>query len=330
LDLANSQELPILVEPCYEVGLNLMKTGDLSMPHKPTILIVAKDQTELQPLMGPLGEYSSPIFFSSGKEALNAAEEMTGLDLLLLSFDLPGEDSLEICSQFKAQETTRLVPVLFLGHEVNNENKAKGLRAGAAGFVSADANESSLAKIKLHLELKFKTDLLTEIALLDGLTSIPNKERFDEYLDLEWRRSLREFNTLTLIYVDIDNFTAFNDGYGLSAGDECLKRIAKLMQANCLRAADMVGRYGGDEFIALLPGTELDNGMIVAEKMIAAVKALNIENKDSNHGRITLSVGLVNIDPSMDNKPSDLINEAEEMLNQAQLSGGDQVQAVTA
>ena len=299
------------------------------MSDKPTLLIVDAEPGSLQTLCQSLNSESNLVFATSGEQAVNVATEMKSIDTILLNTQLPDISGFEACARLKSEDRLKTVPMVFLAEQMNDDDLAQCLRCGGVDYFTRSMPLAWLnAKLKSLLEFKHKTDLLTEIALLDGLTSIPNRDRFEEYLDIEWRRSLREFNTLAMIYVDIDSFTAFNEAYGLAAGDECLKRIARLMQNNCLRAADMVARYDDDEFVALLPGTELDNVLLVAEKMVEAAAQLNISHDGSSQGFVSISAGVVTIDPGQDNKPTDLLDEVEEMLIQAQQSGGNQVQGI--
>jgi len=299
------------------------------MSDKPTVLIVDQNPNDLQPLSDRLNDHAKIMIATSGQQAIDVSADVASLDLIILSQELGAEDSLAICSTFKSQSHTKDLPLVVLADQAVETDRQAAIRAGADDYLDRSMPAQWMAsRVKLQLDLKYKTDLLTEIALLDPLTSIPNVERFNECLDIEWRRGHREFTTLTLIHLAVDHFDSFTDQHGLGAGGDLLKRISRLMKANCLRAADMVARYADEEFVALLPGTELDNGMLVAEKMLGAVKALNLDNEKADSGQLTISVGVVSIEPSRDNKPTDLLDEAEDMLNQAQQAGGDQVQAI--
>lgn len=292
--------------------------------NKPTILFVSPSPQDLKALADLLQDHSNVAFATSGTQALAVAAEMKSLDMVVIDGKL-GQDVLyDTCTRLRTEQPLKAMPVVLVVDDGAIDGKA--IRAGAADVITRSTPvELAVARIKAQLELKYKTDLLTDIALLDGLTSIPNRDRFEEYLDIEWRRSLREFNTLSLIAIDIDDFTAYNDRNGVGVGDECLKRIARVLQHNCLRAADMVARAGGDEFVALLPGISLDNALIVAQKMVKAVAALNIPHEGSEpFGIITVSAGVASIEPSQDNNAGDLSDEAEEMLYRAQQSGRNQ------
>ena len=107
---------------------------------------------------------------------------------------------------------------------------------------------------------------LERISNYDGLTAIPNRRYFEHFYDLEWRRALREQKWITLIMIDVDFFKAYNDRHGHLAGDECLKRIAQALQI-VNRASDLVSRYGGEEFVAVLSGTDPANALMIAERM---------------------------------------------------------------
>src|SRR5208283_3931611 len=104
-------------------------------------------------------------------------------------------------------------------------------------------------------ELRRYWDMLENLSATDGLTGISNRRRFDEFLEREWRRGMREHSELSLLFIDIDYFKEFNDRYGHLPGDDCLKQIAATLERTLRRAGDLVARYGGEEFACVLPGT---------------------------------------------------------------------------
>jgi diguanylate cyclase (GGDEF)-like protein len=129
--------------------------------------------------------------------------------------------------------------------------------------------------------------------------------------------------------VDIDAFSSFNDHYGAGVGDNCLKRITSAIENNCLRAADIVARYDNDEFVALLPCTEFENALRVAENICRAVSSLNLIHEYSDCADVvTVSVGIATIDPTQDQGYKALIHEVKEVLHMAQHKGGNQAQGV--
>ena len=297
------------------------------MVQKPTVLIADNHSLDLDMLTGKLATDANIVYASGPGQLIAVAGELKSLDMVLIACTRIDDEILAVCRQLKVT-MPGLLSVVYAS-QVTAADWQRCLHAGVAEVLDAsEPVESASLRISLLLELKYKTGLLTELALLDGLTSVPNRERFEQYLDIEWRRGLREFNTLTLLLIDIDHFTSYNERNGLNAGDNCLRRLARLLQNNCLRAADMVGRSGGDEFAALLPGTEFENALQVAEKMVKAFRTLAIDHPGSEQGILTLSIGVASIEPGRDSQPDDLLDEAAEMLAQARHGGGDQAQGI--
>jgi diguanylate cyclase (GGDEF)-like protein/PAS domain S-box-containing protein len=158
-------------------------------------------------------------------------------------------------------------------------------------------------------------------AVLDGLTQIPNRRCFDENLEKEWRRSIREQSILSLILGDVDFFKLYNDTYGHSMGDECLKKVANCICNAVSRPADLAVRYGGEEFAIILPQTDPSGARFVAEKIRQKVAELNIEHATSSFRVVTLSLGVATVFPSADNSPEVLIERADRSLYEAKKTG---------
>lgn len=298
------------------------------MPAKSTVLIVSANPVNSQSLLGALQDDFN--FVQITDAALLREYDASQLDLILLESMGEGIDAYDLCSQLKSSDALRAVPVIFLANAPTVADESRAVDLGAADFIDLELS-LALIKSRIHarVELKQKSDLLTEIALLDGLTCLPNLQRFEETLEVEWRRNLREFNDLSVILIDLDNFTAYNDAHGAGSGDRVLKRVAQVIENNCLRAADLVARFDGDEFVALLPGIELENALKVAENICRAVAALAIDNDGAQEGAaLTVSAGVATVEPTQDQKPAQLMDEVTEMLNSAQQMGGNQAQGI--
>ncbi len=170
--------------------------------------------------------------------------------------------------------------------------------------------------------LKEANQKLHRLAVIDGLTQIANRRKFDESIETEWKRLQREKEMLSLIICDIDFFKPFNDNYGHQAGDKCLHKVAQKIATAIHRPADLAARYGGEEFAVILPNTGAGGAIHVAERIRQEVYALKIEHAHSEVEKyITLSLGVSSIVPSSDLSQEALINAADKALYEAKEQG---------
>lgn len=182
-----------------------------------------------------------------------------------------------------------------------------------------------------------KTQLqMQEQAHTDSVTQIANRRFFDEIFNKEWRRAMRSGGTLSLMMIDVDHFKRYNDRHGHHAGDQCLQRIAQSMKTVVGRASDVVARHGGEEFAILLPNTELEDAVKLAETLRKHVEELRILHADGALPRIvTVSIGVACCTPSyLGNAaqpdaaaiyPATLLNAADRALYRAKRNGRNQV-----
>ena len=167
---------------------------------------------------------------------------------------------------------------------------------------------------------------LYHLATTDGLTGIPNRRSFDEYLEREWRRMVRETAPLSLIMCDIDLFKNYNDLYGHQAGDACLQAVAQAIQGGVVRPGDFVARYGGEEFVVVLPVTPAKGALHIAEAIRTAVHRLRLPHGNSQvDAFVTLSLGVSSALPSAEKRPEDLLQAADAALYDAKQQGRNRV-----
>ena len=164
---------------------------------------------------------------------------------------------------------------------------------------------------------------LQKMALEDSLTGVANRRQFDVTLANEFNRAKRESQPLALLMIDVDHFKKYNDTYGHPAGDVCLQKIGKVIQMN--RPGDLSARYGGEEFAILLPNTDLRGAIVVAEKICADVRNLNIPHGKNPTGIVTISVGVQSIVPNNNCNLMDLVSASDKALYTAKARGRDQV-----
>jgi len=293
------------------------------------ILIVDDERYNIKVLTDLLREDHKIMAAKSGEQALKAAQRSHPPDLILLDIMMPGMDGYEVCRRLKADSRTMHIPVIFVTALDAAEDESKGLEMGAVDYITKPFNPVIVkARVRIHIQLKRKTDLLDRIASIDGLTEIPNRRGFDATLEKEIRRAARDGSLLSLIMMDIDLFKAYNDLYGHAAGDACLRRVAKAVAADLKRGSDFAARYGGEEFAIILPGTGMAGAMRIAEAVRRAVAALNIPHAASDvAAHVSLSLGVATASVDQKTSPVDLITAADAALYQAKKSGRNRVTA---
>ncbi|KOF13417.1 diguanylate cyclase [Ensifer adhaerens] len=195
-----------------------------------------------------------------------------------------------------------------------------GEKNGTALVVVSDIT----AMKESELSLRKLADQMKGLAQTDSLTELANRRSFDEALDTEFSRSLRTGSPLTLLLVDVDRFKLFNDTYGHLAGDACLKQIGRCLAASAKRAADRAARFGGEEFAVLLPDTNVEAGVAIADRLRAAIRDLAIKHNGSEFGIVTVSIGIAAFpsDPEI-STPAELISRADAALYQSKNAGRD-------
>jgi diguanylate cyclase (GGDEF)-like protein len=166
---------------------------------------------------------------------------------------------------------------------------------------------------------------LRKLAQTDSLTGLANRRTLDEFLEREWRRAVQTQRPLSLLFVDIDHFKAFNDRYGHQAGDEVLARIGQCLAERVRRPGDLVARYGGEEFVAVLTGTDSVGALSVAESLRKAVTELGIEHVASEQGRVTVSVGAASWQGVVADSVHSVVKAADEALYRAKAIGRNTV-----
>ncbi len=179
---------------------------------------------------------------------------------------------------------------------------------------------------QIEITLKRANLRLTYQANIDSLTQIANRRRFDEYITQEWSRCAREREYLSLILCDVDYFKAYNDTYGHQAGDNCLYEVAQGIDRAVKRPADLAFRYGGEEFAIILPYTEGQGAIRVAEGIHQQIKDLQIPHTASKIGNIvSISLGVSSIIPDTRSSPHTLISAADAALYDSKLKGRNRV-----
>ncbi len=178
---------------------------------------------------------------------------------------------------------------------------------------------------RLVQDLKKAFEQIKALSLLDELTGIANRRKFEEEVNREWKRAFRNQNSLAVIMCDIDHFKKYNDYFGHQEGDDCLRKVAKAIENNIHRAGDIVARFGGEEFIVLLLDCNSEQAFHIAERIRCSVTSLEIKHADKvDFEYITLSLGVASMVPNLKNSFTDLIEKADKALYMAKHQGRNQ------
>ena len=286
------------------------------------VLVVDDQPVNLQLMAEVLRELCDVLVAGSGARALEIAA-LGGVDLILLDVAMPDLDGIDVCARLKADPRTRQIPVIFVSGRGDVQDETRGFDAGGVDdIIKPVSGPLVCARVRTHLDLKIARDALERMALVDGLTGIANRRRFDGVLQSEWRRAARSGEPLTLALLDVDHFKRFNDAQGHVRGDQCLRAVATALAAECRRPADLVARYGGEEFALVLPETTAAGARELLSSLLLAVHEVTRQGEESEpKAQVTLSGGAVTLIPAVESDAAPTLNLADQLLYEAKGSG---------
>nr|WP_246434149.1 diguanylate cyclase [Spirochaeta isovalerica] len=284
-----------------------------------SILVVDDDPAVSQLIQCILTEEQYAVETASdGREAL-ARDDLKTFDLFILDINMPAMNGYSLCTELKNSYEMRDTPVIFLTGNILPEDKVKGFECGAIDYITKPFNGSELiARVRNHLEVKHNRDYLKQMALTDGLTQLYNHSYIHERLVEEISYTKRHELNLSLIMFDLDNFKLVNDTFGHKQGDKVLQKVSRSIK-DIIREEDVAGRYGGEEFIIILPNTDHVSAFKVAEKIRKSVKNLKWDNRDM---KITLSGGVSTLSKESINE---FIEKTDVLLYKAKHDGKDKI-----
>jgi len=286
-----------------------------------SILIVDDSILNIMALTNILDKDFKVYASRDGHEAIQTAIENIP-DVILLDIIMPGMDGYEVISVLKNHEKTRHIPVIFLTGLVKPNEEEKGLAMGAADYITKPFSDS-IVKLRVNNQIKMIEQLRTieRLSMIDQLTEIPNRRSFDVQIDSEWGRAIRNKNLISILAIDLDMFKMYNDTYGHQQGDVALKSVAKVFTEHIKRPGDFAARWGGEEFFVILPNTDLQGAMGIAEQIRKSTEALVIPKADGTPTKITVSIGVNTQAPSSNISLDDFIANADKALYTAKNSG---------
>lgn len=311
------------------------------------------DQKELKDLFNAGGyvdlEFSSDLGDLRKKLQINEPKSSSirkSYNLILMDISVSRE-CLKICKELRESSPYFEVPLIVLSEDSSQEVFQMSFANGASDYLMKPIRGFELlTRTRVALKMKFEIDrrvsrekelieatrqlsdvnaVLDRLSLVDSLTGIPNRRCFDQSLEQELRLSKRHNNALSLIMLDLDYFKAFNDTYGHQAGDQCLRSVADCISRCLRRPSDMICRYGGEEFAAILPETDEEGVAFIAEKIRSQIADEKIAHKKSQvSDTVTVSLGTSTCVPEMNISREQLIEQADKALYAAKLKGRNQ------
>jgi diguanylate cyclase (GGDEF)-like protein len=293
--------------------------------NKNSLLIVDDDSSNLIVLSHILQSNYTIYTARNGISAIKKAKKFFP-DLILLDILMPGMDGYEVFSALQQSDSVKQIPVMFITELNSFEDEKRGLKLGAVDYINKPFDDM-VVKLRVDLQLRLIDQLKTieHLSRTDHLTKLPNRRVFDTRLREEWGRMTREKKPLTLMMVDIDYFKHYNDTYGHLHGDIALQYVALCLKQMSRRSSDFAARWGGEEFAMLLPNTDAQSGLKVAEDLRKTVEYTEIPLSDSTITKVTVSIGVNSQIPARNGKLNEFTLYADKALYAAKEAGRNRV-----
>ena len=290
-----------------------------------TILITDDTKANLEILSSILSPFYNILISRNGIRAIELAKDHKP-DLILLDVLMPEMSGFEVITKLKESDVTDKIPVIFITGLAGAEDEERGFFLGAVDYIAKPFNKSIVkARVNTHIRIIDQMRTIERIGLIDPLTKISNRRGFENRLNVEWNRAFRERTPISFFIMDIDKFKNYNDTYGHQQGDAALKTFADISSKTLMRSIDFAARWGGEEFVILLPGTDLSGAMEVAERIRKNVEASIVLAEDGMETKITVSIGVNSIIPDANISIEDFIKKADQALYRAKELGRNRV-----
>jgi two-component system chemotaxis family response regulator WspR len=328
-----------------------LSTGTKSSPLRQNVMVLLiDDQVIVAEAMRQALHGEPDLEFHYSQDCSNAVEVARRVQPTVILQDLvmPGVDGIELVRKYRADPHTCNIPIIVLSAKEEAVVKSEAFRAGANDYIVKIPEPVELiARIRYHsgaylmqiqrdeayralrrsqqelVEINLELQRLTSV---DGLTALSNRRHLNDSLEGEWKHSAQTRMPISALMIDIDHFKLFNDTYGHLAGDEALQRVARVLSAACRRTADIAGRYGGEEFLLILPGMKKEDALALAKDLVCRVTSLGIAHSCSDTAPyVTVSIGVATLIPTRGQPSSVLLREADDALYVAKKNGRNQV-----
>lgn len=326
-------ELRLRDQTGLQMGVLNESQNDLSNVAGARVLAVDDDAVQMRRLVNLLQGEGLVVDAVLEPESSRNVAINGNFDLIVISTMMMDADGLRLASYFKAQEEIRHVPILMLVDEDDERALLKGLEMGVNDYIVApiDGNEllararTQIRRKKYQEALKANYKQSISMAITDGLTGLYNRHYLNTHLANMVREALSKNKPLSLAMMDLDNFKSINDTHGHDAGDRALQQLAKTIVGST-RGADLVARFGGEEFVVLMPETDMKPALEAAERIRRMVQTTPLQLTDTVQAERTISIGVATINPIGDSAES-LLKRADNAAYEAKGAGKNRVVA---
>jgi diguanylate cyclase (GGDEF)-like protein len=290
---------------------------NMNAKRKFKILIADDEKANLDVLIHILKDSYIVYPAKSGEAVLRKAADISP-DLILLDIIMPDMNGYDVLQRLKSDDLTEHIPVMFISGLSNIEDEKRGLRLGAADYITKPFNNEMVkARVKTQLQLLRHMRMLEEVGMIDELTGLPNRKSFDHQLMVEWARAVREKTPVSLIMIDVDDFGFYKKTYGADNAQQLLLKTASVINARLKRTTDVKARYSDTVFAIILPNTPKNGALKVAEDIMKGMR----EMMSADNEKATLSIGISGADPDKDDPVSYFVLQADRNLYKAKTEG---------
>ena len=299
--------------------------------NKKTILIVDDTKINIDILIELLDDKYDVLVSLSGRRALEIVDE-THVDIILLDILMPDINGYDVCRVLKSKERTKSIPVIFITANTDEESIDQAFEVGGIDYITKPFKALELlARVKTQLNVQKLIQELEEsrkdmelLASQDHMTKLYNRRYFSEISASIFKLSKRNQNNLSVLMLDIDKFKNINDTFGHHVGDDVIISLANVLK-EFSRESDVACRFGGEEFLILLPETAIDGAFSIGEKIRKHVEELVIEFGKKQTLQFTISVGVSEVDFEREKNIEQTIHRADDALYAAKESGRNKV-----
>ncbi|MCL2767145.1 MAG: diguanylate cyclase [Synergistaceae bacterium] len=291
------------------------------------ILIIDDNPMDVRILKDILKEFYEVISSLEPGDGINKAKQHRPV-IILLDSNMPKINKKETLFTIKNTGEIKDIPIMITASaQVDNDMEDKWLSQGAVDYISKPFSPGIVRnRIGTHVDLFLLKKVVEKLEIVDNLTLLPNRRSYDDKIETEWARSIREKTPISLAFIDIDNFNSYNEHYGSSRGDDVLKLVASEIRHVMSRKTDFAARFSPEKFVIVMPNTAKNGARIVYERIKKAVQNLRIPHAYSGSADIvSVSIGGVTVSPVYGEYIYELVEKADKMLFEAKAYGRNMI-----